>query len=265
MINGKYNYSDGFYDTQEIRSRDSAAAMVPKIVELLQPKSVLDIGCGVGPWLGEFVKAGVTDCYGVDGPWVDPNRFALEPARLIKFDFANETPPFRPKLPQSRYDIVITLEFLEHVHGDVATDLVAFIASLSEVIVMSAALPGQGGTHHVNEQWIDYWANMFRPHGYQPFDFLRPLFWDDARVEPWYRQNVVALFRGPVPDKVVETAERAALARLRSPSRLVHPEIFALAGRSDPWSLPRELAKRVIGPQLRHHLKRYAPVRSTDR
>ena len=130
---------------------------------------------------------------------------------------------------------------------------------------MSAALPGQGGTHHVNEQWIDYWANMFGQHGYQPFDFLRPLFWDDARIEPWYRQNAIALFRGPVPDKVVEVAECAALARLRSPSRVVHPEIFALAGRSDPWSLPRELAKRAISPQLRHYLKRSSAVKPAGR
>ena len=94
------------------------------------PKSVLDIGCGVGPWLGEFVKAGVADCYGVDGPWVDPNRFALDPARLTKFDFASEPAPFRPNLPQARYDLIITLEFLEHVHSAVAPALVAFIASL---------------------------------------------------------------------------------------------------------------------------------------
>jgi ubiquinone/menaquinone biosynthesis C-methylase UbiE len=42
----------GFYDSQETGSRDSAAAVVPIIVNLLKPKSVLDVGCGVGPWLG---------------------------------------------------------------------------------------------------------------------------------------------------------------------------------------------------------------------
>jgi len=265
MASGKYNYSDGFYDTQEVRSRGSAEAMVPKIVELLQPKSVIDIGCGVGPWLAEFSKAGVADCYGIDGPWVDPSRFALDRARLIKFDFANETAPFQPKLPQARYDLMITLEFLEHIHRDTAPALVAFMASLSDVIVMSAALPGQGGTHHVNEQWIDYWADMFRPHGYEPFDFLRPLFWDDDRIEPWYRQNVIGLFRGPAPDKLVAAAESAALARLRKPTRVVHPEIFALAGRSDPWSLPRRLANRMINPQLRHYLKKSLPVMQVNR
>jgi SAM-dependent methyltransferase len=265
MASGKYNYSEGFYDTQEVRSRDSAAAMVPKIVELLRPASVIDIGCGVGPWLAEFRKAGVADCYGVDGPWVDPKRFALEPARLIKFDFANETAPFRPHLPLPRYDLVLTLEFLEHIQPDTAPALVAFMASLSDAIVMSAALPGQGGTHHVNEQWIDYWTDMFRPFGYHPFDFLRPLFWDDDRIEPWYRQNMVGLFRGKVPDALVAAAESAALARLRSPGRVVHPEIFALAGRRDPWDLPRQIANRMIHPQLRHYLKKSLPVMRANR
>jgi hypothetical protein len=113
---------------------------------------------------------------------------------------------------------------------------------------MSAALPGQGGTHHVNERWTDYLTDMFARFGYQPFDFVRPLFWDDDRIDPWYRQNVVGLFRGPPPDALVAAAESATLARLRNPGRLVHPEIFALAGRSDPCDVPRRLANRMIHP-----------------
>ena len=46
---------------------------------------------------------------------------------------------------------------------------------------------------------------------------------------------------------------------------MVHPEIFALAGRSDPWDLPRRLANRVIHPQLRHYLKKSLPVMQVNR
>jgi hypothetical protein len=33
-----------------------------------------------------------------------------------------------------------------------------------KIIVMTNALPGQGGHHHVNEQPTEYWINQLKPH-----------------------------------------------------------------------------------------------------
>jgi SAM-dependent methyltransferase len=247
-------YGEGFYDAQKPGSSRSAAVMVPEIVKLLEPQSVLDVGCGEGPWLAEFAKTGISECYGIDGPWVNPNRFSLGSSRLIQYDFASAARPFQAKLARDRFDLVITMEFLEHVRSEVAPALIEYLASLSDTIIMSAALPLQGGTDHVNEQWIDYWVDLFQPHGFEPFDFLRPLFWDDSRIEPWYRQNAIGFFRNSLPQKLVEASERAASARLRRPLRLVHPEIFELAHQRDMWKSSLEVAKRAAGP----HVLRYA-------
>lgn len=240
-------YSPRFYDGQAAGSRSSAAVVVPMIVDLTKPKSVLDVGCGVGPWLAEFSAAGVQNCHGIDGPWVDKRRFCLGPGRFTAFDFNTAATPFKPALPRDRFDLVVTLEFLEHVRPDAAKPLVDLLSSLSDTVLMSAALPGQGGTNHVNEQWIDYWAALFQTHGYQPLDFLRFLIWDDERISPWYRQNLMFFFRGSPPPDLVAAAEASALDQLRAPRRLVHPGVFSIPRKRDPLAPVKQFVKKVIG------------------
>ena len=58
-------------------------------------------------------------------------------------------------------------------------------------MLFSAAIPGQGGEHHINEQLLEYWRGLFRKHGYIVIDFLRPLILSDAAVERWYRYNIL--------------------------------------------------------------------------
>jgi hypothetical protein len=86
----------------------------------------------------------------------------------------------------------------------VAAPLVAFLA----------AVPGQGGDGHLNEQWPAYWAALFAKRGYEVVDCLRELFWDDARVQWWYAQNAL-LF--------VDTAALDAITALRSHPRRGRP------------------------------------------
>ena len=65
------------------------------------------------------------------------------------------------------------------------------LTSFSDVILFSAAIPGQGGTHHVNEQWPSYWIEKFAVRGYVPVDCIRPLIWSDASIRIDYRQNLM--------------------------------------------------------------------------
>src|SRR5262245_639668 len=50
-------------------ARSSAVAIVPLVMELIAPKSVVDVGCGLGPWLATFARHGVSDFLGLDGEW----------------------------------------------------------------------------------------------------------------------------------------------------------------------------------------------------
>ena len=92
--------------------------------------------------------------------------------------------------------------------------------ALSDVVVFSAAVPGQGGILHENEQWPQYWAELFADHEYVASDPFRLGLWERDDVSWWFRQNLVCY----------STREalgiHSALAEARcegAPLPLVHP------------------------------------------
>jgi hypothetical protein len=82
------------------------------------------------------------------------------------------------------------LEVAEHLPIQSAGGFVAELTALAPFILFSAAIPGQGGTNHLNEQWPEYWATRFAGHGYRVLDCIRPRIWEDDRIDFWYRQNI---------------------------------------------------------------------------
>lgn len=63
------------------------------------------------------------------------------------------------------------------------------------MVLFSAAPPGQGGEHHVNERTYEFWRGLFARHGYACFDFLRPRLHSASGIEPWYRYNLLLFVR----------------------------------------------------------------------
>ncbi|MES2442553.1 MAG: class I SAM-dependent methyltransferase [Pseudomonadota bacterium] len=220
--------ADGYihdsYGTYRSGSERSAAIVAGLLAPLLGPSSVLDVGCGTGGWLEAFRKAGVGTVHGVDGPW-SPAGGNLQAGEFTRFDF--ETAEGEPSLPQPRYDLVISMEFVEHVAAARADKLARFLASKGDVLLVSAAIPLQGGQHHVNERWPEYWGRKFEALGFAPFDAIRLALWDETGVESWYRQNMILYFRGEVPGKVRAWGEKLAIEALGRPRALVHPEFYA--------------------------------------
>lgn len=178
-------YDPVFFEDHAAGSRNSAAVVVPLVNKLVQPKSVLDVGCGVGTWLAEWAGQGVTDHLGLDGDYVD--RTALQiPATT--FRSADLRSPFSLG---RQFDLVESLEVAEHLDESCADSFVRSLASHADTVLFSAAIPGQGGRHHVNEQWPSYWVPKFSRYGLDVFDIIRPIIWTDRRIEYWYRQNIL--------------------------------------------------------------------------
>lgn len=217
------NYSTDFYAGQEGESARSAAIVVRYVTDVLTPKSVLDVGCGVGPWVRAFEDAGADVAHGLDGPWARQSGLMIGEESFCEFDFLKNPAPFRPAGLRDRYDLVTTFEFVEHLSSEYAPKLAEFFASKSDAVIIGCACPGQGGSHHVNEQWPSYWAKLMGEHGYEPCDFIRPAIWNDDRIMSWYRQNSVAYFKGGVPDHVIEQAKHEWAKTITKPLDLVHP------------------------------------------
>jgi SAM-dependent methyltransferase len=179
-----HNYSNAFYEEFKDSSRLSASVVVPLVMDLVRPNSVVDIGCGIGIWLSVFKEYGVQKITGVDGPWVDQKLLAIPKEHFIAKDISEE---FSLDI---KADLAICLEMAEHVPASVAENLVRMLTSIAPVVLFSAAIPHQGGSGHVNEQWPEYWAALFKKNGFIPVDCIRRKIWEDSRVSWFYAQNM---------------------------------------------------------------------------
>lgn len=181
-------YDLGFFETIRDGCRSSAAAVVPTIVKHFHPRMVVDVGCGEGWWAREFTNWGA-DAVGVDGPGT---RTVLD--RFIAHDL---TQPLPANLLAEPFDLALSLEVAEHLPAMRAAGFIADLCACADVVVFSAAIPGQGGTGHVNEQWPQVWEDLFHHNGFAVSGALRWAFWNDPTVENWYRQNLLIAARRP--------------------------------------------------------------------
>ena len=179
-------YTTTFYEKQSDGSARSAARIVPVVLDLVPGiQSVVDVGCGVGTFLEQFRSHGVAWTQGIDGDYVDREMLRIDQDRFEARDLS------QPLSFDRRFDLAISLEVAEHLPPGRALSFVDDLTRLSDLVLFSAAIPGQGGTHHVNEQWQDYWAGRFRDVGYSSIDAIRHQIWDLDDVESWYRQNTI--------------------------------------------------------------------------
>lgn len=89
------------------------------------------------------------------------------------------------------FSLCCSLEVAEHLPPECADGFVSLLTGLSKVILFSAAIPHQGGTHHVNEQWATFWIEKFFGKGYLVTDYVRMEIWGNKKIQPWYRQNIL--------------------------------------------------------------------------
>lgn len=240
--------------TEGVHNLSAPQKIVPVIMDLLKPASVLDAGCGLGTFLYCFKQQGVERVLGVDAAWVDKKLLA-QYLEEDEFQEVNLAEGFEVKQP---FDLAVSLEVAEHLPERSADRFVESLVKASKIVLFSAAIPLQGGQHHINEQWLPYWEEKFKAHGYQMHDILRPVFWENEEVFWWYKQNMV-LF----------TAPEIKLEHNFPPNLLkdvVHKELFAyksqrlddlVSGRAGLLTYLRYLAKALIGPKNAEKVVRF--------
>jgi len=220
----RQSYDDEFYAMVAATARSSARAVLPRVFDLCKPKSVIDLGCGLGTWLAVARELGVAEILGVDGAHVAPEALEIPRDRFLVHDLS------LPLELERRFDLAISLEVAEHLPRECADAFVRTLVGLAPVVLFSAAIPGQGGTLHLNEQWPSYWADKFATHGHRCIDVLRDEFWGNDEVAWWYQQNMLLFVRTGH-----ELPGRLAALPIADRSRcraLVHPTRFEAACRA---------------------------------
>jgi hypothetical protein len=175
-----HEYSEQFYSYIGSGSHASASVVVPLVKAAVSAETVLDVGGGNGVWARVWEDNGAKATL-VDGDYVhSPLVEDFQPRDLSQ-----------PLDLGRTFDLVQSLEVAEHLPEASARGFVASLVRHGDVVLFSAAVPGQGGEHHVNEQPPEYWRGLFAEQGYDCFDFLREQLRGRREVRPWYRYNTL--------------------------------------------------------------------------
>src|SRR5262249_2618341 len=122
---------------------------------------------------------------GIDGHYVDQRRLMIEAHEFRVADLG------RPLNLGRHFDLVQSLEAAEHLPSDVADNFVKMLTAHGPLGMFSAAVPGQGGEHHINEQPLEYWREKFHRCRYVAIDYIRPQVIGNQEIQRWYRNNIV--------------------------------------------------------------------------
>lgn len=201
-----FEYNEEVYNTR------SAEEILPYLNETFNPKSVIDVGCGNGTWLKAFSKfENVKELTGIDNS--DKSNLVIPEEWFHSIDLT------RPFNLNKKADLLLCLEVAEHLDEASAETFIKSLCNHSDVIIFSAAIPAQVGVNHVNEQWPEYWRELFAKQNFEAYDILRKRFWVNENIKYWYRQNMFLYARSGsishmnfTPDNILHS--------------YIHPELY---------------------------------------
>lgn len=179
-------YNEKFYNNQSDSSYKSAKIILPILFNHYKPNSIIDVGCGIGTWLKAAKELGINKFVGIDGNEIEED-FLLVSRKYIKIDNL-ET---HKNINNEKYDLAISVEVAEHLNNNCSVHFVETLTSYSDVVLFSAAIPYQGGEHHINCNPPQFWVDIFKKYGYDCYDFRNDLMNMWEKVRPWYSQNIL--------------------------------------------------------------------------
>ena len=147
-------YDTQFYENTIEKAGPSASTVVDLLEGYFAPSKVIDVGCGVGFYLAEFCRRGVK-VFGCDASSAAVRRSLIPREFLMQNDLRYFTDFNRA------YDLCLCTEVAEHLEAKYADVLVETLTTAADIVVFTAAAPGQGGTDHLNEKPKEYWINKF--------------------------------------------------------------------------------------------------------
>jgi hypothetical protein len=212
-------YSGEFHKHRHARTEHAAELILSLVRDALPSlNSAVDFGCGTGTWLSVLRNMGAETILGIEGPWADVGLL-----NIPKSDFRHADLESSVELDRS-YDLALSLEVAEHLSPTAGDALVKSLANASDFVLFSAAIPGQGGKGHLNEQWQDYWAARFAQVGFEAIDLVRPQIWSNKDIPTWYRQNILLFVKQErQTDLTLQKSDANDRDFLLS---VVHPETF---------------------------------------
>ena len=181
---GEFLLEDDIIDYDQIESEEKPFAnrLATWIKENINPKKVVDIGCGPGTYVYSLRDNNV-NAYGYD---IDDRIDGKDYLKKLSLFEVND-----------KSDVVICLEVAEHIETSLSDSIVdSIIRNVNDdgMIIWTAAIPGQGGVGHINCQTKEYWEDKFISRGFHRDCAIESKLLEYIRSGPymgWFSQNLM--------------------------------------------------------------------------
>ena len=238
------------YTERFVENLASARKVVPLLLESIEgPRSVVDLGGGTGAWCKVFRENGVPRVRCIDDARIAASDLLVAPDEFLGCNMAETLPEPIPS------DLAVSLEAAEHIPTDMSGRVVDFLTRSADLVLFSAAIPGQPHAGHINEQPPTFWKRLFQQRGFQRLDILRPRIIGDPDVSHWYRQNLFLFANERGLGRVKRRA--APFDSIPDDFELVHESVLrGYRDRLRPPSVRRAFRElmRAVGSRLRRRL-----------
>jgi SAM-dependent methyltransferase len=232
-------YNAGFYQDLQDTSYASAVRVLSVVFDVLEIKSVVDFGCGTGAWLRAARELGNVRALGIDGDWVKPDMLVCPDMEFRPMELE------QPIRLSETFDLAMSCEVGEHLSEARADGFVADLCAAAPRVLFGAAIPEQGGSSHINEQWQSYWAKKFMANGFTPIDVVRPQVAEYDDVLGWYKNNLLLYVKNS------EAAELYGKLLLDNKYKLfvtdlVVPDMYQSPGLRKSIAVAGEIPRKVL-------------------
>lgn len=179
---------DEIYTYRFFRTRKSLIWRAPivcdAISKILEPKTVVDVGCGIGDYVDYWNNNLNIKAWGIEGS--EAVKQYLVSDKVLISDMRQE------KIVRLHSDLAVCLEVAEHIEAEFVQNFIENLTSISDRILISAAPPGQGGHYHVNCQPRTYWMDWFMLFGYEYVgSVVRQI---QTEWEPWKKKKEMSAY-----------------------------------------------------------------------
>jgi SAM-dependent methyltransferase len=181
-------YSSRFFQQMDALQQASYPKVAASIMRYFDPSSVIDVGCGSGALLKVLKEMGVADCRGIEYTRVGRKVCRKRGLNVVAGDLTKQCSI------DGNVDLTICLEVAEHLPPNAADQLIDNLAGGPDILIFSAAIPGQGGREHLNEQPHEYWVEKLRQRKFlldQVTTMALRADWTTKEVVHWYTTNVM--------------------------------------------------------------------------
>jgi len=156
------NFYSSYFFGKTKKSMAWQKAVGKKIAEKYQFESVLDLGCAAGYYLEGMLEGGVKKVLGLEYSYDSVKEFVSDSMKdFVQYGNAME------EINIGQFDCCMSIEVAEHLLPEKTDVFLNNITNAAKnMIIFTAAPPGQKGTGHINEQPREWWIAKIMDRGF---------------------------------------------------------------------------------------------------